>query len=132
MTLEEIELAVNRHETIHALSPLDELCYFAFDGLYTQYRSKTIDRTQASERKRKIVQKCNMLKYELSAAHALSVKYADGIRQTDEAVSALCKQSADFAVTDVELLIQACRIIDTLLGGNVTVPTITRNRSKRQ
>lgn len=129
MTIDEIERLAYAKEDITTYSPLDKLCYVAFTGLYSQWHSKSISEDHAKEQKRKIRQAYENIQSQLDSAHDISVKYANGIKSVDEAICQLCIAAKDKTIPDSCLLIDACKIIDTLLGGTgVTEKVIKKNR----
>ena len=129
MTIDEIEHLANAGEEIITYSPLEILVHIAFTELYNQWHRESITKDYASKQKRKIRQAYENIQRQLDDAHVISVKYAEGIKSADEAICQLCIAAKDKTIPDSCLLIDACKIIDTLIGStNVTETVITKNR----
>lgn len=129
MTIDEVERMAYAKEDITTYSPLEKLCYIAFAGLYSQWHGKSISEDRAKEQKRKIRQAYEHIKGQLDYAHDISIKYANGIKTVDEAMCQLCIAAKDKTIPDSCLLIDACKIIDTLLGDtDVTERAIKKSR----
>lgn len=132
MTIDEIERLAYAKDDITTYSPLEKLCYVAFTGLYSQWHNKSISESYAKEQKRKIRQAYENIQGKLDEAHNISVKYASGIKSVDEAICQLCIAAKDKTIPDSCLLIDACKIIDTLLGGTGVTERVIKKSRKTQ